>query len=136
MDFSRARVMTDRHQVLLGVTMHASEHGPVRPVEIVDVGDVIPRNASARWIASGRPIVVVFGTDPLRRQWYACLLQPLSDNEAVEIGFAALGQPLDESDTRPARQNVGLALAELAELYLACVPDRIRQSVRDSGVAI
>ena len=136
MEFSRARDVTAQYQELRNAAMCNSEHGLVRPVEIVDVSAVISRTETGDWFTSGRPILVVYGTDPREATWCARLQQPFPDGGSVEIGFAVLGKPLYDGNALVIQRNVGLTLAQVAELYLACVPDRIKRSVRDSGVAI
>lgn len=136
MEFSRARVVTAEYQDLRNTAMCNSDHGIIRPVEIVDVSDVIPRMGTGNWFSSGHPILIVYGTDPGEHRWHASLRQPFPGGGGAEIGFSGVGEPLFAGVAWSVKFHVGLTLEEVAELYLACVPDRIKRSVRDSGVAV
>jgi len=133
MDFSRMHDMTDGHQA--GSVLCGGRHGHVASVAIVDVSDVIPRVERSGRVAFGYPVSILYGIDENGSRLCACLSMQIG-GESVEIAFAPVGELPSPSAQRVLMFHTGLSIGDAATLYLACVPDRLKRSVRDSGVAV
>jgi hypothetical protein len=134
LDFTKARDVTvqfigQRNVVVCGGDSDKG-HGTIRPVEFVDVTDVLPYAPRASWGREGARVILYYASDEERGVWYAELALSQAPGSLDEtMGFAPM-KDLTWNDrvADTIFRAVGVRTDKLALLYAKCFPDRLRRS--------